>query len=918
LERDYDELLEENIQLKQIGNLIDDFLIITKTDPKGIITYVNKGFEKISGYNEEELLGKSHSIVRHPKVADSFYKIMWDKIAGERKPWKGVVKNIAKDGSTYYVESYVKPIFSSEGEIVEYMSVRKDITKRIEKEHDLRREKLFIENIIDHQDAIIVLTDTEQGMLDVNSKFWSYVEFNTMEEFKKHFKCICELFVFDEYLENESCFGNCMEAIYENQNKVHKAKFVDGDGKISFFIVKVDKIKASASRLKRYNTSSEDLFLVTLHDITELEIALQKAEAATDAKSRFLANMSHEIRTPMNGILGFTELLRKTPLSDMQEKYVSTITSSSKTLLGIINDILDFSKIESGKIGLDNVDFSPINELEPTLELFSAPAMEKNIKYLIFINPSFPKSLKLDSLRLKQVISNLLGNAIKFTPDNGTIEVDVTFRRISHDDIRLHVSIKDSGIGIPEEKQEAIFTPFSQADNSITRKYGGTGLGLSITKSFIELMGGELRLQSEVGKGSRFFFDLIVKSNNEKNLDLEWLKRMDTLLYLPKVQDTTESVLLEKYLYSFGFRVEKSDEMDIFEETKLVWLVSSTIDEFEFLKIINKLEDTPFIIIDCGDNWLKEFREDRVPYRMKLPMTLSALYDTVTDALHGKNKHFNEISEDRPQVKDGKLYFEDASVLVVEDTEVNQMFIELLLQEYGITPDMADNGQIGVDKVALKHYDLILMDINMPILGGVGATHKIREMPHRKDSNIVAVTANAMAGDREMFLREGMNDYISKPLEVPELERILIKFLLKNSSDSFVEMEKGEISQEEKAEVVEIIEAPKNDFASVEKEAISQDLGLPIPLVTKLINKFFDGVFLDFKHLEEAIREKDSKKSRELAHKIKGSSANLRFMYLSETMKTIEQSIKDGKISGFEQILRKAKRELNTLKDKML
>jgi two-component system sensor histidine kinase/response regulator len=910
LERTKEELLEENIQLKQIGGIVDDFLIITKTDPQGKITYANKSFQKISGYSLEELLGRSHSLVKHPKVPSSFYKILWEKISS-KQPWRGVVKNISKTGNTYYVESYIKPILNIDNEIVEYVSVRKDITKRIEKEREVRKEKLFFEDVLNRQDSIIVLTDKKQGMLDVNNKFWEYIEFNNMTDFKKHFNCICDLFVFDDMLGN-ICVENCMEEIQKSPDAVHKAKFVDGEGNISFFIVKVDEIKISESRAKKYNIESETIFLVTLHDITELELALQDAKAATNAKSSFLANMSHEIRTPMNGILGFTELLKKTPLTEGQEKYLSTISSSSKTLLGIINDILDFSKIESGKLGLETIKFSPISEFEPTIELFSAPALEKNIKYLVFVNPAFPKQISLDSLRVKQVISNLVGNAIKFTPEKGTIEIDITFRRVSPEKIKLHISVKDSGIGIPEDKQEEIFSPFSQADNSITRQYGGTGLGLSITKSFVELMGGKLQLKSEVGKGSRFFFDLIVEANNEKSLELDWLKRKNTLIYLPN-GDTPESILLEKYLYGFGFRVEKSTSINFYKHSELVWILSSTIDEFEFMNIINRIKDVPFIVIDAGEKWLKEFGKERVPYRVKLPVTISRIYDVIIDSLkegeEEEKEHFSDLSDQKR--KDGKLFFENVSVLVVEDTEVNQMFIEILLKEYGIEPDMADNGRIGADKVALKEYDLVLMDINMPVLGGVEATHEIRKMPHRKDTKIVALTANAMAGDREMFLSEGMDDYLSKPVEIPELERVLSKFLVKSSKI----LEEKENSKEIQKGSVDV---PKDSFDAISQESISRELMLPPQIVVKLINKFFDGVYIDFQNLETAISGKDTTKIKEIAHKIKGSSGNLRFVYLSELMKKIEFSAKSGKTSGYDKILKSVKNELSRIKENVL
>jgi PAS domain S-box-containing protein len=901
-----DRIVEENILLKQVGNISDEFLIISKTDKNGVITYVNRSFETISGFTKEELIGKPHNIVRHPSIPKEFFRIVWNRLSEKREPWRGVMKNMKKSGETYYMDSMITPIFNKDGEVSEYISVRKDITKRIRKEKDLKQETKFIQDVLDNQDSIIILTDEEQGMLDVNQKFFEYVEFDTIGEFKEHFNCIGDLFIPEQEM-IYSCAIDWIEAIYNTPDEVHKAKFIGKDGKLHFFTIRVDKIEASSSRIKRYNIREGDTtYLLTLHDITELELALRKAEAGKESKSRFLANMSHEIRTPMNGIIGFTELLKKTDLSEVQGKYLNTIIASSKTLLGIINDVLDFSKVESGNLSLEFMKFSPIKEFEPALELLSAIALEKNIRYLIFIDPSFPRWIILDPLRLKQVISNIVGNAIKFTPENGRVEVDITYHRINSSHIDLMVSIKDTGIGIPKEKHKTIFTPFSQADNSTTREFGGTGLGLSITKSFIELMGGELEFESELGKGSQFFFKMRVEASQEKLLDLDWLKRDDALLFVSaNMPESDEAVLIEKYLYALKFRVVLSSDMRYICDSKIVWLVSSSVTEEDFNKIMEKRKTVPVVLIDSGDDWAKRVKGFPSFYKIKTPINVSMIYEAIVELLQTIEDNLVEVSKN----SDEKLSFENMKILVVEDNEVNQMFIELILTEYGIAVDLAENGKVAIEKVTANEYDLILMDINMPVLGGVEATAEIRKMPHRRGSYIVALTANAMAGDREKFLNSGMDDYLTKPVDVSELERVLAKFLKdsrkKDSRITQINNSKGEV----------LLEVPVNNFETISKDTVAQELGIPPMFVDKLVGKFLEGIGKDIEALESAISNSDTTAIQNASHKIKGSSANLRFKYLSEIMKDIESSAKEGITDGYTNLVEAGKKEIENIKN---
>ncbi|NPA55034.1 MAG: response regulator [Epsilonproteobacteria bacterium] len=372
--------------------------------------------------------------------------------------------------------------------------------------------------------------------------------------------------------------------------------------------------------------------------IKQQAIELKKAE---EVKSRFLANMSHEIRTPLNAILGFITLLRDKQLDQESKKYLEIIHSSSKSLLNILNDILDFSKIESGKLTIEHIDFSPMAELMSVVELFTLKAQEKNIKIISKIQ-NLPPCANSDPVRIKQVIMNLLSNAIKFTPEGKNIYVD-----ISYDDGMLHVSIQDEGIGLTVQQQQKIFNPFTQADDSITRKYGGTGLGLTISYQIVKLLGGELKVESEVNKGSRFYFDIPLEAKDK--------------------QVPTQTLSLQKS-------------------------------------------------------------------------------------------------------------FSDAKVLIVEDNKANQMFLEVILKKLGLEYDVAENGKEAVERVKEEDYDVILMDENMPVMNGIEATKQIRQIQTRHIP-IIAVTANALSGDRQRFLDAGLDEYIPKPVEIDRLKHVLSKFL---------------------------------------------------------------------------------------------------------------------------------------------
>ena len=524
-----------------------------------------------------------------------------------------------------------------------------------------------------------------------------------------------------------------------------------------------DKVSEKTKELVQINQSLEDEIEKRTLSLKE---ALLKAQNSDKVKSTFLANMSHEIRTPLNSIIGFSEILTNTENIDQSsKKYASIIEGSAKSLLTIINDILDISKIESGNFDI-NIKQTNLHEVsENVFELFLNRATDKRIDFLFNMDKNIPSCLLTDGIRIRQVLSNLINNAIKFTPENGQINFDISILEQNKNNIKLRFLIKDNGIGIPENKIDNIFEPFIQVDNESNRKYEGTGLGLSICSHIVKLLNSRIEVSSKVDEGSSFWFDL----------DLEVCSNNETF-------------------------VEKIDK---------------------------KIEI---------------------------------------------NKEFS------------------GNILVAEDNTLNQELIKYVLESLGLAYKIVSNGKEAVEEYKNKKYDLILMDINMPILDGVEAFKQIRS--YEKENNlktvpISALTANAIKGDKEKFLDLGMDYYLSKPISVAKLKELFNIYL---SSNKTVEqkIEKQEII-EEKEEKIEVTSFNKHD-------AITQ-LGLDEEIVDMLLDNFFLTLDNDLKKIQDAIDSKNSESIVQAAHYLKGSCANLAMNDAVKILQEIETKAKEGEIN---------------------
>ena len=515
--------------------------------------------------------------------------------------------------------------------------------------------------------------------------------------------------------------------------------------------------------------------------IEETRQEQQRAEEASEAKSLFLANMSHEIRTPLNGIVGFTELLKNTDLNGEQKEFVDIIEKSSENLLEIINNILDLSKIESNKIEIENIVFNALEEFESAVDIYAVKAAEKNIDLGCFIDPRLNQPVKGDPTKVKEVLINLLSNAVKFTNQNGAINVEIRkVQASSPDKTAISFSVEDTGIGISPDKKQHIFEAFSQADTSITRKFGGTGLGLTISARYVDLMGGKLDLESEVGKGTRFFFTLEFEEMPKMNEDLAGAFASVVIAFLTSVSKTKkQDQYIKEYMEYFGAGLIPYHNPDeLIKLAKERRAQASLIDaDYASDNDLRRMGKTPLhcnvIIKSTQQKRLEALRLhcQKVLYEPVTYSKLVALLKSTMSVLAQKPKR-ESITLDNIRFK--------AKALVAEDNTINQKLIRRTLEDLGLDVDVASNGLEAFEKRRNGNYDIIFMDISMPVMDGVEATHEIldyeedEEVPHIP---IVALTANALKGDRERFLGEGLDEYTTKPLVKEEIVSILKKFL---------------------------------------------------------------------------------------------------------------------------------------------
>lgn len=483
------------------------------------------------------------------------------------------------------------------------------------------------------------------------------------------------------------------------------------------------------------------------------KIDQEKANAGLKIKTDFIATMSHEIRTPMNGVIGMTDLLLTTKLSNEQRDYIETIKISGNNLLQIINEILDFSKIESGKMQIENIETDLLKSIEEVLALFNYNALQKNIDINYYIEPDVPRVIYTDYLKLKQVINNLLSNSIKFT-EKGDVTINVRVLNIKNNLYNLEFSIADTGIGIPEDKKDMIFKPFTQIDSSMSRKYVGTGLGLVICKNIVEMLGGNIHSENNTPQGTKFIFN--IKAEVKEFIPIYNKFQHNKKIY-NSIKNEVSRKIINKKLLNLGFEVvDDINKADI------------CINCFSNYKDTSEIKIPTLIIHDEISSY--GLNENNLVKHIIKPVYIHKLEHAINELL---SENIVETLNKTPHESQTQL--KNIKILVAEDNKVNQKVIQKILNKLGIESEIVENGFEVIERVKTNNYDLIFMDMQMPEMNGIQATEKLRNELNFNNI-IIAITANAMNEDKELCLRAGMNDYTTKPLKIDDIKHIIEKY----------------------------------------------------------------------------------------------------------------------------------------------
>jgi len=807
-------------------------------------------------------------------------KNLFDSALKERIPFDEEFQLVRYDGVTIWVR--VKGIPEFEGEVCSRIfGIIQNIDAFKKMFLEVTRKEAMMQSFVTDVPIPLAMFDKDLNYVSVSNKWREEFNMNDVDIIGNN------LFTVSPDIPKER------EKIYENAllgktyiNGDFKLK-VDGQQEIQHYDLKVGPWYLTEDEVGGLIISVQNITnAVRINE--ELKNAKKIADTASKAKSEFLANMSHEIRTPLNGVIGFSDLLLQTPLNEVQTQYLNYINESGENLLNIINDILDFSKIESGKLDLLIEKANVYDMVSQVINVVLYQSQKKNIELLLNIEPGLPDIICLDETRLKQILINLLGNAVKFT-EQGEIELKVEKLNLDDKNITLRFSVRDTGIGIPVEKQQHIFNAFTQENSSISKQYGGTGLGLTISNNILKYMGSNLTLVSELGKGSVFYFDIEIPFEISDQNENEILKINRVLI----VDDNEANRVILQHMLAYK-NINSTQAANGMEALQMllagerfdIILIDYHMPLISGLETIEKIkqlfnqqnEVSPLVILHTSSeelDFINSFRKEENSYFLLKPIKSEELYKTLRRAIKSSEK--DTVARKLLQTEEPSLLMTSPLVLLVDDNPVNMVLNNRMMKS--LIPDVrlveATDGLQALEQCRDQLFDLLLMDVQMPVMDGIEATKQIRLLPEYSTVPIIGVTAGNVLGEKEKCLDSGMNDFLPKPLRQNDLLEMLKKHI-------------GIAVQEE------LSENPPQPETYLDMNILNEQVGDDNDFKVIFLNLVIQGLDEAKENIKLAVKEKNTEELKRILHKLRGTAGTAGLIMLTEQTSSWEKRIEDN------------------------